>query len=419
MAPSCSASIPTTGKVTATTPLPEASEGADGIAVGANHVWVTVSQRADLYRLDARTARVTGHRDLGALSSLPVVGYGAVWICVANPGSTMLRVDQRTMRDTLAINSIPGDGGRFSAGYGSMWRHDIPNGGVLRFDSRTGKHVATIRVTPEATAARRPRPDADVDRGRRRRDLGADRAQLTRLAQPALSRSSAAARGSGVVIDKEADRAHQGTAAFVAGLLAIAGAALATPGIGILSAPVHARGTIEDDSSIRRLGIELFLTSFRGTGRRMSSRSRSRWLAGGTTGWHGHPGPVLVTVKSGELTVVYTDDHGCEGTTYKAGQSFVDFGNVVHTALNRGPVPVDFWATYRRPGAPGSAFRIDSPNHEQLQLLSGRAIAEPRPGDAPRPRPARLARRAGKRTMGACPPPSSAGRTSSPRWRSS
>ena len=140
---------PATGNVTATTSLPDAAKGADGIAVGANHVWIAVSQRADLYRLDARTARVTGHRDLGALSSLPVVGYGAVWICVANPGSTMLRVDQRTMRDTLAINSIPGDGGRFSPGYGSMWRHDIPNGGVLRFHSRTGKHLATIRVTPK------------------------------------------------------------------------------------------------------------------------------------------------------------------------------------------------------------------------------------------------------------------------------
>jgi len=40
--------------------------------------------------------------------------------------------------------------------------------------------------------------------------------------------------------------------AFVLGLLAIAGAALATPGIGVLSTPVHARGTIDDRESVRR-----------------------------------------------------------------------------------------------------------------------------------------------------------------------
>ena len=85
--------------------------------------------------------------------------------------------------------------------------------------------------------------------------------------------------------------------------------------------------------------------------------------AGGTTGWHGHPGPVFVTVKSGALTVVYEDDPTCQGTTYTAGQSFVDFGNVrVHTALNRGPTPVELWATYLVPGAPGAPFRIDAPD---------------------------------------------------------
>ncbi len=84
-----------------------------------------------------------------------------------------------------------------------------------------------------------------------------------------------------------------------------------------------------------------------------------------TTRQDGHPGPVLVTIKSGALTVVYADDRSCQGTTYEAGQSFVDFGNVnVHTALNRGAVPVDFWATYLVPGDPGAAFRIDAPASE-------------------------------------------------------
>ena len=38
--------------------------------------------------------------------------------------------------------------------------------------------------------------------------------------------------------------------------------------------------------------------------------------AGGSTGWHSHPGPVLVTVKSGSLRLVYADDETCEGRIY-------------------------------------------------------------------------------------------------------
>lgn len=149
---------------------------------------------------------------------------------------------------------------------------------------------------------------------------------------------------------------------FVVGLLVLVGAALATPGMNVFG-QVQARGTIEDRASISWAGIELFLIGLRGSGQADVVTQSLTMAPGGTTGWHGHPGPVLVTVKSGELTVAYADDRSCQGTTYRAGQSFVDFGNVrVHTALNRGPVPVDFWATYLVPGAAGSPFRIDSPN---------------------------------------------------------
>jgi hypothetical protein len=142
----------------------------------------------------------------------------------------------------------------------------------------------------------------------------------------------------------------------------VAGIALATPGIGILGAPVHARGTLQDESSIRKVGWDLFLSSF---GRGDSTDFVTQTItiaAGGTTGWHSHPGPVLVTVKSGSLTVVYANDSSCEGTTYTAGQSFIDFGKAnIHTALNKGPVPTELWATYIVPGAAGTTpFRIDA-----------------------------------------------------------
>jgi hypothetical protein len=144
---------------------------------------------------------------------------------------------------------------------------------------------------------------------------------------------------------------------FVAGLFVVVGAALATPGVNVLGAPVHARGTNAEELNIHSAdGIKLktkgsvdFVTQTITIG------------PGGTTGWHSHPGPVLVTVKSGELTLVYANDPTCQGRKYSAGESFVDRGDEnVHTALNLGPTPVELWATYLVPGDPGRAFRIDA-----------------------------------------------------------
>lgn len=44
----------------------------------------------------------------------------------------------------------------------------------------------------------------------------------------------------------------------------------------------------------------------------------------GQMGWHTHPGPVIVTVASGELTYVNASD--CEPRVYEAGEVFVDPG---------------------------------------------------------------------------------------------
>jgi Cupin domain len=143
---------------------------------------------------------------------------------------------------------------------------------------------------------------------------------------------------------------------FVAGLFVIVGAALATPGAGVLGAPVHARGTNADELNIHSAaGIKL-----KTKGALDFVTQQITIAPGGTTGWHSHPGPVLVTIKSGALTVVYANDPTCAGRTFTAGQSFVDRGDeTVHTARNLGATAVEFWATYLVPGAAGTAFRID------------------------------------------------------------
>jgi quercetin dioxygenase-like cupin family protein len=52
---------------------------------------------------------------------------------------------------------------------------------------------------------------------------------------------------------------------------------------------------------------------------------------GGSTGWHRHPGPTVVTVTAGELT---TTDRFCKSKVYEAGQTFVEQGPRRHVAVN-------------------------------------------------------------------------------------
>ena len=48
--------------------------------------------------------------------------------------------------------------------------------------------------------------------------------------------------------------------------------------------------------------------------------------------WHYHPGPVVVNVAEGALTYVMA--HDCKHRPYPAGTSFVDPGNMIHSAYN-------------------------------------------------------------------------------------
>ncbi len=55
-----------------------------------------------------------------------------------------------------------------------------------------------------------------------------------------------------------------------------------------------------------------------------------------STGWHKHPGPVYITVTSGQLTFYEYDDPTCSPKVYNAGEGFVDYGNG-HIGINRDP----------------------------------------------------------------------------------
>jgi hypothetical protein len=138
----------------------------------------------------------------------------------------------------------------------------------------------------------------------------------------------------------------------------VVGAALATPGL-VSSAPVHARGTLAEGLIVNsKSGVH-----FKTKGVADLVTQQLVFPGGGHTGWHSHPGPVLVTVKRGALRLIYADDASCEGTVYEAGDSFVDRGDeVVHIARNMSATDeLELWATYIVPGDPPGAFRLDEP----------------------------------------------------------
>lgn len=57
------------------------------------------------------------------------------------------------------------------------------------------------------------------------------------------------------------------------------------------------------------------------------------WAPGGTSGWHTHPGPVIVNVAEGELELI--NERDCVARTYTAGEAFIDPGQGnIHIASN-------------------------------------------------------------------------------------
>jgi hypothetical protein len=85
---------------------------------------------------------------------------------------------------------------------------------------------------------------------------------------------------------------------------------------------------------------------------------------GGFSGWHSHPGPAVVLIKSGELTFYDGDDRSCTGRRFSAGQALIDPGQGhVHFALNQGATPAEVWVTYFDvPAGTGSmGVRDDAP----------------------------------------------------------
>jgi quercetin dioxygenase-like cupin family protein len=71
---------------------------------------------------------------------------------------------------------------------------------------------------------------------------------------------------------------------------------------------------------------------------------------GASIGWHSHPGPAVVVVQQGTLTIYDGEDPTCTGRRYgpgEGGAAFVDLGQGhVHNAANEGTTVVSVYVTY-------------------------------------------------------------------------
>ncbi len=134
-----------------------------------------------------------------------------------------------------------------------------------------------------------------------------------------------------------------------------AGTALATPGVGVTSAPVLARGTNQTAQLVSTAANRDIVTV------------QLTLAPGATTGWHTHPGVTTAVVTSGVLSYWRTPD--CTKRTLEAGDS-VNLSDAVLSpgggtgldlARNEGTVPVTVMIT---------AMNVPVGSNELLQSVS-------------------------------------------------
>jgi len=82
---------------------------------------------------------------------------------------------------------------------------------------------------------------------------------------------------------------------------------------------------------------------------------------GGNSGWHTHPGPVIVLVAQGSVVNYHADDPTCTGQKFDAGEGFVETPGDVHIVRNEDVnTPAVLVVTFLDVPV-GGAFRLDAP----------------------------------------------------------
>jgi quercetin dioxygenase-like cupin family protein len=140
-------------------------------------------------------------------------------------------------------------------------------------------------------------------------------------------------------------------AVCAAAVLATTAVALATPGGGFV-ATLFSRAGLTQRTAVTANGITL------DTGAPADFASQTiTYSPGGFSGWHRHPGFVLVEVQSGSVDRYVAD---CTVRTYTAGQAFVEHGSEPSMQIrNGGTTDAVLYVTYIVPR--DAPLRIDDP----------------------------------------------------------
>jgi hypothetical protein len=143
------------------------------------------------------------------------------------------------------------------------------------------------------------------------------------------------------------------------------GVALATPPSGLTS-QLLARGAA-GEFRIHEKSMRLRMDATRATD---VALVRATLEPGGSTGWHGHPGPSIVIVKSGIVTMYEPahdeddrgrhDRQGCAVQSFGPGQAFVHPASV-HNFVNSGQGLVEFYVVYLVPEGAAPLLRDEPP----------------------------------------------------------
>src|SRR5919204_1597147 len=167
-----------------------------------------------------------------------------------------------------------------------------------------------------------------------------------------------------VLVEPRAGKEQEMRNRVVFALLAVA-LGMAAYGGTVLATPIH--GVTSTTLAVGRFDEIDAKTLSSSWQARISTKGESdlyvlenRIAPGGTFGWHSHPGPSLVIVKSGALTLYRADDPACAPHVIPAGSGFVDDGHDVHLVRNEGSVETVVYVTSLIPR--GAMRRIDEPH---------------------------------------------------------
>jgi quercetin dioxygenase-like cupin family protein len=147
-----------------------------------------------------------------------------------------------------------------------------------------------------------------------------------------------------------------------AAVSALAGVAFATDTTGSFGNVVIASGTVvRDINASGNLLIpdmeEEFSSHLATDGASNVITQEVFFVPGGTTGWHSHPGILLLTLAADSGSVDWYDSR-CGKTVYNAGDSWTE-GTKLHDVVNRSTTNAHFLITYVV--AQGVGKRTDKP----------------------------------------------------------